>query len=387
MKLAWLLAWRNLMGAGLRTFLNVLVLSFAFVMILWMKGVMVGWDQQSKEDMRAWSIGTGQYWHPAYDAYDVLSLTDAHAVIPQEAVRSGQVPVLATQASLFPQGRMMPVRLNGIPLQQSLLKLPTAVLDTTMDAIPALMGTSMASKANLNRGDRVLMQWRDRNGTFDAMEIELVEVFQTTVPAVDAGQVWIDLSVLQELLMLPNEATWLTVGEARVESKRMEPFVWKPFSELTRDIDAMIETKSSGQAVFYVVLLLLAMLAIFDTQVLSIFRRQKEIGTYVALGYTRKEVVWLFTVEGSMHAVLAALLAAVYGIPLLWWQSVVGFTIPMDTEGFGMAIAPTLYPVYSLGLVVTTFVLVLITTGLVSYWPSRRIAKMNPTDALRGKIQ
>lgn len=387
MKLAWLLAWRNLMGAGLRTFLNVLVLSFAFVMILWMKGVMVGWDQQSKEDMRAWSIGAGQYWHPAYDAYDVLSLTDAHAVVPKEALRSGLVPVLATQASLFPQGRMMPVRLNGIPSQQSLLKLPTAALDTTMDAIPALMGTSMASKVHLNRGDRVLVQWRDRNGTFDAMEIELVDVFQTTVPAVDAGQVWIDLSVLQELMMLPNEATWLTMGEATVDSERMAPFVWKPFSELTRDIDAMIETKSSGQAVFYVVLLLLAMLAIFDTQVLSIFRRQKEIGTYVALGYTRREVVWLFTVEGSMHAVLAALLAAVYGIPLLWWQSVVGFTIPMDTEGFGMAIAPTLYPVYSLGLVVTTFVLVLITTGLVSYWPSRRIAKMNPTDALRGKIQ
>jgi predicted lysophospholipase L1 biosynthesis ABC-type transport system permease subunit len=51
------------------------------------------------------------------------------------------------------------------------------------------------------------------------------------------------------------------------------------------------------------------MLAIFDTQVLSVFRRQKEIGTYIALGYTRKEVVTLFTVEGSMHAVLAALLA------------------------------------------------------------------------------
>ena len=49
------------------------------------------------------------------------------------------------------------------------------------------------------------------------------------------------------------------------------------------------------------------MLAIFDTQILSIFRRQKEIGTYVALGYTRREVVGLFTVEGTMHAVLAAI--------------------------------------------------------------------------------
>ena len=55
------------------------------------------------------------------------------------------------------------------------------------------------------------------------------------------------------------------------------------------------------------------MLAIFDTQVLSIFRRQKEIGTYVALGMTRKQVVALFTVEGAMHSVLGRL-----GRSVLW---------------------------------------------------------------------
>ena len=57
----------------------------------------------------------------------------------------------------------------------------------------------------------------------------------------------------------------------------------------------------------WAILLMLAMLAVFDTQVLSIFRRQKEIGTYIALGMTRKQVVTLFTLEGAMHAVLAAI--------------------------------------------------------------------------------
>jgi ABC-type lipoprotein release transport system permease subunit len=137
----------------------------------------------------------------------------------------------------------------------------------------------------------------------------------------------------------------------------------------------------------YGILMLLAMLAIFDTQVLSIFRRQREIGTYVALGYTRRQVVGLFTVEGAMNAVLAALLAAAYGLPFLLWQAKAGWTMPIDTSEFGMAIAQTLYPVYSVGLVTGTTLLVLIVTTIVSYWPSRRIAKMNPTDALRGKIQ
>jgi ABC-type antimicrobial peptide transport system permease subunit len=156
---------------------------------------------------------------------------------------------------------------------------------------------------------------------------------------------------------------------------------------LTKQVDEMIKTKSAGQSVLYAVLLMLAMLAIFDTQVLSIFRRQKEIGTYVALGYTRQQVVGLFTVEGTMHAVLAAVLAMAYGLPFLLWQAKVGWTMPIDTSDFGMAIAQTLYPVFSAGLVLSTILFVMLTTAIVSWLPSRKIAKMNPTEALRGKLQ
>jgi ABC-type antimicrobial peptide transport system permease subunit len=49
--------------------------------------------------------------------------------------------------------------------------------------------------------------------------------------------------------------------------------------------------------------------------------------------------------------------------------------------------ADTMYPVYSASLVIGTTVLVLLATTIVSYWPSRKIAKMNPTEALRGKLQ
>jgi ABC-type antimicrobial peptide transport system permease subunit len=59
----------------------------------------------------------------------------------------------------------------------------------------------------------------------------------------------------------------------------------------------------------------------------------------------------------------------------------------MDTSEFGMAIAQTLYPVYSAGLVAGTVLIIMTVTAIVSYWPSRKIAGMNPTEALRGRIQ
>ena len=142
-----------------------------------------------------------------------------------------------------------------------------------------------------------------------------------------------------------------------------------------------------GSAVMYIILLLLAMLAIFDTQVLSIFRRQREIGTQIALGMTRWQVVRLFTVEGAMHAVLAAVVAAVYGIPFLASQAKNGIPMPQATDSMGLAIAEKIFPVYSIGLIIITIAFVLITATIVSYIPARRISKMNPTEAIKGKIQ
>lgn len=391
MKLAIKLAFRNLIGAGLRTWLNVIVLSFSFVVIIWMKGIMVGWDHQAKTDMTNWLIGGGQYWHELYDPYDPFTLDESHAVIPGEFTREitegNMEPMLIVQGAIFPQGRMQSVAIKGINPRQDILFLPSHKLDTLTDQIPAIIGSLMARNLQLSIDDNVVIRWRDANGTFDATEVVITDIFFTNVPAADLGQIYIPLEKLQEMMLLPGEATLLTFRDETKERHPVDGWKLQTKADLTASVDEVIKTKTVGQMVLYTVLLLLAMLAIFDTQVLSIFRRQKEIGTYIALGYTRGEVVGLFTVEGAMYSVLAALVGAAYGLPFLAWQARVGWTMPMDVSEFGMAIAQTLYPVYSLGLVVATILIVMLVTAVTSYWPSRKIARMNPTEALRGKIQ
>ncbi len=392
MRLAIKLAFRNLIGAGIRTWLNVIVLSFSFVIIIWIKGVMVGWDHQSKTDMKNWEIGSGQYWHSSYDPYDPFTLTDSHAPVPDqfaEEIKSGEMePFLISQGTIYPQGRMQTIRIRGIDPGQKLFFLPSHKLDTVVPgAVPSFIGAMTARNTGLHIGARVTLQWRDAKGTFDASEIIVTDIFSASVPAIDIGQIYLPLEKLQEMMGIPGEATILTYRDPEKIRPEVPGWTHKTFKVLTAQVDEIIKMKSTSQSVLFMILLLLAMLAIFDTQVLSIFRRQKEIGTYVALGYTRKQVVGLFTVEGTMYAVFAAILSAAYGMPFLMWQAKAGWTMPIDSSDFGMALAQTLYPVYSAGLVVSTVILVTLTTAVVSYWPSRRIAKMNPTEALRGKIQ
>ena len=381
------LAVRNLLGAGLRTWLNVTVLSFSYVVIIWYNGLMDGWNTQAKYDMINWEVGKGQLWHQEYDPYDPFTIEDSHGVIPEELPSEQIVPVLISQATIYPEGRMQSVLLKGIPPNQSFLELPAESLRSDGDEIQAIIGTRMSKNNKLEVGDYVTVRWRDVNGTFDATEALIVNVFRTNVPAVDNGQLWVPLDRLQEMLNIPGQASIIIVDEPAVAKGNYDGWIFKDQGYLLAEIEEIVKSKKVGASILYIILLLLALLAIFDTQVLSVFRRQKEIGTYIALGMTRGEVVRLFTVEGAMHALFATGVAALYGIPLLAWQASEGYSLWSGSDNYGLAIAEKIFPEYSFYLILSTVLIIMIAATIVSYLPSRKIARMKPTDALKGKIQ
>ena len=385
------LAYRNLAGAGLRTWLNAIVLSFSFVVIVWHKGLLAGWDRQARRDTIDWEIGGGQYWHSRYDPYDPFTMADAHGPVPEQfrvRLAVGSVtPILISQATLYVKGRMRSILIKGIDPAQKILSLPSGPLANREAEIPAMVGTRFARRNGLQEGERVTVRWRDRHGTFDAAEARVVGIFKTNVPAIDNGQIWVPLDALREMLQMPEEATIVVTAQDAPDAISVQGWVFRDHAWLLAELDEIIRSKSVGGAVMYVLLMSLAMLAIFDTQVLSVFRRQREIGTDMALGMTRGQVVRLFTIEGAMHSVLAAALAAAYGVPLLGWQAARGFSMPQAVDDYGLAIAEKIIPVYSAGLILGTTALVTISATVVSFIPARRIARMKPTDAIRGKIQ
>lgn len=386
--LALKLAMKNLLGAGLRTWLNVAVLSFAYVLIIFYNGMLDGWNRQGRNDTMDWDIGKGQLWHPEYDRFDFYTIQDAHSPVTgkvKQLVDDGKLtPILMTQATVFPQGRMQGVLLKGIDPGQQILKIPSAVLGNEGDVNHAIIGNRMAKTLNVKEGDNMLIRWRDKNGTFDAIEIKIAKVFKTDVPPVDNGQVYMNLETVRRMTGMEGEATYLVSGSEEVTGN-MNGWVYKDLGFLLEDFDKLLRSKRGGSMIMQSLLLIIALLAIFDTQILSIFRRQKEIGTYIALGMTRGQVVGIFTVEGGAHSILAALVGAAYGIPLFYYLDKIGITFGVGDMGVTMA--ETIFPYYNLKLIVTTLVFVVCAATFVSYLPAKRISKMRPTDALKGKIQ
>jgi putative ABC transport system permease protein len=385
MKLTFQLAYKNLVGAGLRTWLNVGVLAFSFIIIIFYNGLIDGWNEQAKHDSIAWEYGNGQLLHADYDPFDPFTILDGHGVLENELSKN-LAPILLRQASIYPEGRMFSVALKGIDVNQTTLKLPTASLKNSNAKIPAMMGINMADAANLKKGDEVLLRWRDQGGTFDAAKITVVDIFETNVPTVDMGQVWIPIRKMWKMTGLENHTTFYVANE-NFQPSNISGWKYQSQETLLSDLNEIIAMKKISGSIMYLLLLAIALLAIFDTQVLSVFRRQKEIGTYISLGMTRAQVVGLFTVEGRMYSIFAMILGSIVGIPLFAYLAKIGIGMPAASRDMGVPLAERIFPVFGIQLIVGTILLVVIASTIVSFLPARKIAKMNPVLALKGKLQ
>lgn len=386
------LALRNILGAGLRTWLNVFALSLAFVAIIWMQGLIEGMSQQARDAMIAVEVAGGQFWHQAYDPYDPLTIEDAHAPLSpplNELVNAGRAaPILIASGTIFPAGRAQTALLKGIDPNQQIMGIPSAALkNPPPNVIPALIGTRMAEQTHLKVGDVVTVRWRNIHSTFDAADVQIAHIMDTTVASVDNGQIWLPLATLREMLQAPEQATLLVVAKETTSLPASDKtWIYCDLNFLLRDLDDMIKAHYVSNAIMYGLLLSIALLAIFDTQVLSIFKRRKEIGTLMALGMPRTQVIGLFTFEGALHGFLALLVGAVYGIPLLIYSAKTGLAMPKLADNTGFAVSKTLYPSYGVSLLLWTTLLVLLTVTIVSFLPTRRISNLKPTDALKGKF-
>ena len=387
------IAIKNLLGARLRTWLNVFVTAISFFMIIFVSAMYDGMREHAMQVSIDTEIAGGAYWHPKYDPMDPMTFEDAHSV-PPVAVQAlvdheKAVPVLVSQASIYPNGRIMPVIMKGISPEQTIVNMPTQKLVTIDEtAIPVMIGTGMAKDAKLEVGDSFTIRWLDADRTYDADEGTVVHIMETENFKLDMGHIWIPLEKAQTMLAMEEEATYVTFAKDVSPIDENGDWIPRDVKYLIRDMEALIEADEPNAAIMYIILLALAAMGIFNAQVLSIFRRGKEIGTLMALGMTRSRVVGLFTLEGGLNAFLAVIMTVVLFGPVLWYFGAYGINMGIDySEGqMGLIMAKRLIPVYSIGLVLTTTIIVSIIVLIVSYMPSRRIARMKPTDALRGKV-
>jgi len=104
----------------------------------------------------------------------------------------------------------------------------------------------------------------------------------------------------------------------------------------------------------------------------------------MAFGMPPGRVVRLFTVEGSLAAFSAVLVALVLGTIILGWFQSVGLDVSHLAES-QIPIRENIFLKIKPVEVVLSMVVIVTIMILVAWFPVRKISKVNPTEALRGR--
>ena len=385
------LALKNLISAGLRTWLTAFVLALTLGFMIFMQGLMAGMLDEMSTIRLNEEIAGGQIWNEKYDPFDPAVLGEANGEIPENLrnmIEKGDAcPLLILPGAIYPKGRFKNAMLKGVMPDQECLQLNFSALKSTSpdDQLSVIIGRRYAAQLGLKKGDMLTLRWRTRAGAFDALDAEIVALLDTSAPIMDQGNVYLSYEVVNRMNGTKNYATlaWVKDGVAPDENKG---WIFRDFNYLMKDTYDMVKTKQAGQRFFYGILLLLGLVAIFDTQALAVFRRKKEIGTFMAMGMSNARVVYMFVVEGAMHGILATILVAILAGPLFWWLSLNGMSMMgVSGDDFGMAFGDRFYPVFTLGRVAGAVVFVNLMVVVVSFWPTRVITRMSPAIALKGR--
>ena len=149
-------------------------------------------------------------------------------------------------------------------------------------------------------------------------------------------------------------------------------------------MNGFLEIAGIVYAIYGTIFYLLASTVVFNTTMMSVLERKREIGTLGALGMANGRIVSLFLSESAMIAFLGTIAGLVAGGALVAVWAHFGFDIEAiygtDMKGFGYSrvVYPSLKPMQYVSIFLTGISI----SVAACYFPARMAAKVEPVDAL-----
>jgi putative ABC transport system permease protein len=230
----------------------------------------------------------------------------------------------------------------------------------------------------------------DRDGALNGANVKLVGTVVQGTPG-DKRTGLVPLHTAQKLLRMEGRVTEYALAVPDVlDSKRLEQIKAQAEAALGPEYEVhtwdevmpFMRTMLRAQDVVFsgiiAVFLLVALLGIVNTLLMNVLERVREIGTMLAVGTRRGQILMLFVFEGLVQGLMGGMLGAVIGYGATVWLGHQGINLPAPGSTVPMLLRPFIAP---------SFVLLAVffaTAGssLAALYPAWRASKLRPVEAL-----
>ncbi|MDI1253073.1 FtsX-like permease family protein [Thermomonas sp.] len=317
------------------------------------------------ETPRAQRLRSINNWQQVRDALDLLP--DVTAVSP---VVSG--PALARRGEAVES-----VALVGIDVARytRILPLRDDIIagQLRVGAGDAVIGSQLAHDLGVGVGDKLRLDAGQGGGSV----VNIAGIFELGVRELDARYVYLDMKQTQSLLDLPGAATVIDVtvrdifaaDTVAARIARLTGLKAESWIETNGQLMNALKSQSlSTQMISFFVAVSVA-LGIASVLFVSVIQRTREVGILRAMGITRRQMLWVFLIQGGLFGLAGSLIGGLSGYGMVWLFNNLGpglFYIPLN-------------PI----LLLAASVLATLTGIISAAIPARRAARMDPVQAIR----
>jgi len=265
----------------------------------------------------------------------------------------------------------------------------TGLPDNEPDAV--IVGRGLAASMHAKPGDYLTLMSTTTSGSLNAIDVRVAGIFMSGVKEYDdraikmplaGAQQLLQTAKVERLLVLLNDTEDTAAVRAdldRLFAGRHWAMEMKDWSQLATFYHQVVLLYNGifgfiGMVVFGIVIFSVA-----NTIVMSIFERTREIGTMMAIGTTRSSVWRLFLLEGLLIGIIGGVFGLLAGTGASGVINHAHFMLPPPpgyTQGYPLRVL--LQP----GILVTAFLIAVITSTLSSILPALKASRLKIVDAL-----
>ncbi len=258
-----------------------------------------------------------------------------------------------------------------------------------------ILGRVLAEILNVELGDKVVIMGQGADGSLASGAFRLCGILETGAEEIDKGVALITLQAAQQLLVMEEKISELTIRinsvfnaeevskklKHKVDLGEFEVLTWKEISPLTAQ---WLEfDRAFINYILFIVLLVVAS-GIFNTLLMSVLERIREFGIMLALGTKRRQIVFMVTLESLILGVMGVASGAAGGVMASVYFGSYGINVSKFAAAFeSYYVGSIIYPRLYLGYVLLFSLIVLIVSVLVSFYPAWRVANLKPVEAIK----
>jgi putative ABC transport system permease protein len=228
----------------------------------------------------------------------------------------------------------------------------------------------------------------DRDGALNGENVVLGGTFPTFSPG-DKRVGLVPLGLAQRVLRMEGRVTeyGVAVDELKnvdgvrdaLKEKLGPEYEVHSWAELFPFVKTLTGTQDFVFAIISAVFLTVVLLGIVNAMLMSVLERTREIGTMLAVGMRRRQIVLLFLTEGVVIGAVGAALGLLVGwAAVLYWHHH-GIALPAPGATVDSIVRPTVSTRFIIGALFGTPA----GAALATLWPAWRASLLRPVEALQ----